>query len=218
MFDKEKSKKFKTLKTNNTLFFAATSAISITLICATLISPFIIDEKEEFEKIQEEYLSAHRQEQEYKKKVDLAFFNGYDEDYYKVYDNGIFIINEEDHINNYNSNDLYIVYGNYEGNKSYYLSYIKDANKDFITKEDKKNFKIEGIVKFVDSTAGYNLFLKNKNNVKEENNIVYMNITISDLDEVIKNWDGYLNNNVPQTIAIEDKHKVTMEEYNGKKR
>ena len=218
MFDKEKSKKFKALKSNNTLFFEATSTISITLVCATLISPFILDEKVKFEKIQEGYLKAHRQEQKYKERVDLAFFNEYDKDYYKVYDNGIFIINEKGHINKYNSKDFYIVYGNYEGNKSYYLSYVKDAKKDFITKEDKSNLKIEGIIKFVDSTAGYNLFLKNKNNVKKENNVIYMNTTISDLEEVIKNWDGYLNNNVPQTIAIEDKHKVDMEEYNGKTR
>ena len=108
-----------------------------------------------------------------------------------LYKDGLLIINKEE----YKLKDFFIVFSSILNN-----FHLKCINAKF--ESDKINYNCA--VRFIDTTAFINLI--NNSEIKD-NRIIIDNI--DSLNDVVKNWDGYIHSEVLETDSIINKKMIS---------
>ncbi len=187
MFNKEESNIFGNIHIKNTSFYKKNTNALITPSFAVMYNSYIEN------KNMEEQLDYEAKKTTYiNRKSEFGIKKQYNQKIVDLYQSGRIIIDKKEYL----LKDLFIVYKN---SKEYNLLNIKVQH----------DYEYTHAVKFIDTTAFINLI--NSSEVIVNDNTVYTNTDT--LNNLVKNWDGYLHDQVNVTDAISDK-KVVRDDNN----
>lgn len=212
-FNREKSKEYKSLKCNNKTKIENFGKITLTsfgvillLFSMTLtnkVKPIIPNDNKppiqiiltNSDKSRGKYLDTVSQYQENFDNRELI-------DFYK---NGKIVFQYNNENIEVTVKSLYLRYGENGRNNFVFLANVLNGrNVDLFTKEDKIYAETEHIIEFRNTTLFEQLYNGFKDEIIE-NKLFLSNEETENFVSTIENWDGRINDMVPQTMAVSEK-------------
>lgn len=139
----------------------------------------------------------------YFKSIEYASNQQYNESFLEYFKTGkLFFTIDENKIINIDLNKIRLVTFKENDTKVTYMIDSSKGNYDIFTGNMCDLFKISNICDFRYSNIFYEMYLNNKNQLKEDNKIVLNYEKTLELSKKIKEWNGTYHNELPETRII----------------
>ena len=223
-FNREKSKEFSSIELNSKKKIEKFDKIILTSfgVVLMLFGSDVVKHKPIFQMIdvsepQIEISDYDKKRGEYLKKLHDYRECFEDDALYNFYKDGKIAVTYNGNTIEVNLKALYLRYGEIEGTKFVFLSNVLNGrNVDFFTNSDNSYAEDYSIVEFRKTTIFEKLYKKNLNPIFNNTMELSEDETL-ELIKMINDWDGKLNDIVPETMAIEEK-KIWEDSSSGKER
>jgi len=214
-FNREKSKQFTLLESNEKKDIERFGKVMLTSfgICVLLFGSALLEKEpvlsdnvynkdENFEVVISDY---DRDRFEYLEKVHKYRDEFDDRDLLDFYKNGKLVVNYNGNMIESNIKALYLRYGYIDNNKFVFLSNVLNGrNVDFFTNDDNEYAEEYPIIEFRNTTL-FEILYEKYSFMINNNCITLSEEETNELISLIYNWDGKINDMVPETMAVKNK-------------
>lgn len=212
-FNREKSKQFTLLECNEKKKAEKFQKITLTsygvvlmLFGSNLPKNNLVYKSRRKEKSQPTISEYDRKRGEYLAKVYQYKETFNDNSLLNFYKNGKLIVNYNGNVIESNIKALYLRYGYINNNKFIFLSNVlKGRNVDFFTNENNLYAEDYPIIEFRNTTIFEKMYEKYSSQVDLRNTISLNVKETKELLLMIYEWDGKINDMIPETKAVENK-------------